>query len=235
MGQVFLVRHGQASFGARNYDQLSELGVQQSHLLGEWLAQCSQRVGRVVTGGLQRHQQTAEACLAAMPESLKPSGSWQMDVGFDEYDHEELVNRHRPEFADPAVMRQTLAKSENPRRAFQQIFAEAMGRWMGGEHDADYREPWQVFRQRCIGALERLVREAGASQTTIVFTSGGPIAAISQNLLGIPDRRTAELNWSLVNSAVTKLLYQPDRVSLNYLNNFAHLERTGQPQTITYR
>ena len=31
MGTLYLVRHGQASFGAANYDQLSALGQRQSH------------------------------------------------------------------------------------------------------------------------------------------------------------------------------------------------------------
>jgi hypothetical protein len=43
------------------------------------------------------------------------------------------------------------------------------------------------------------------------------------------------LNWSLVNCAVTKLLFQGDRVTLSTLNNYAHLEWLGKPHTITYR
>jgi broad specificity phosphatase PhoE len=37
MGTLYLVRHGQASFGADDYDQLSELGRRQSVRLGEYL------------------------------------------------------------------------------------------------------------------------------------------------------------------------------------------------------
>ena len=38
MGTLYLVRHGQASFGADDYDQLSELGHKQSVRLGEYFA-----------------------------------------------------------------------------------------------------------------------------------------------------------------------------------------------------
>ena len=38
MGTLYLVRHGQASFGAADYDQLSELGRRQSVRLGEYFA-----------------------------------------------------------------------------------------------------------------------------------------------------------------------------------------------------
>jgi len=235
MGQIFLVRHGQASFGTADYDQLSATGVEQARLLGAWFAGSRQRFGHVVTGSLRRHRQTAEACLGALPAEQRPANGWLTDAGFDEYDHEEVLVRHRPDFADPAAAGAALQREANPRRAFQQIFSQAMERWMGGRHDADYRESWPAFRARCMGALRRLTGSAGAAQSAIVFTSGGPIAAICQELLGVPDRSAAELNFSLVNSAVTKLLYQPGRVSLSYLNNFAHLEQTGQAQTITYR
>lgn len=235
MGQIYLVRHGQASFGTADYDRLSDLGVEQSRLLGGWFAHCGQRFSRAITGSLKRHRQTAEACLAAMPEALKPEEAWHTDPGFDEYDHQAVLICHRPDFADSEAASRLLAQSDNPRRAFQQIFAQAMERWMSGRHDAEYRESWPAFRKRCLAALKRLVQDAGAAQSTIVFTSGGPIAAICQELLGIPDPQTVTLNWSLVNSAVTKLLYQPGRISLSYLNNFAHLEQTGRPQSITYR
>jgi broad specificity phosphatase PhoE len=237
VGQIYLVRHGQASFGAADYDKLSATGIEQARLLGSWFASCQQRFGQSVTGSLRRHRETADACLGAMPEPLKPAQA-PADPDFDEYDHTEVLVRHRPAFADAEAANAILAREDNPRRAFQQIFDAAMARWMGGQHDAEYRESWPAFRARCVRALRRLVADAGTAQTAIVFTSGGPIAAICQELLGFPDRRAAELNFSLVNSAVTKLLYRsgdPERVSLSYLNNFAHLEQTGRAHTITYR
>src|SRR6266700_838738 len=70
MGNIYLIRHGQASFGTHEYDRLSELGMRQSRLLGDALAQRKWRVDHVVTGNMKRHSQTAEACLAALPEAL---------------------------------------------------------------------------------------------------------------------------------------------------------------------
>ncbi|MDB5842287.1 MAG: histidine phosphatase family protein, partial [Herminiimonas sp.] len=121
------------------------------------------------------------------------------------------------------------------KQLFQQMFRDAMTRWMNGKHDADYREPWPVFRERCIAALDRVLASAGKSEDTIIFTSGGTIATLCQHLLGLQNHRMADLNWSLVNSAVTKLFYQPGRISLSYLNNYAHLELSGDKRTMTYR
>jgi broad specificity phosphatase PhoE len=235
MGQIYLVRHGQASFGTANYDQLSNLGVEQARQLGTWFAERGQSFHRVVTGGMMRHRQTADACMAALPASLRTEGEWESDVGFNEYDHHEVLLRHRPDFVDPIAVKDFLAKSEDPKRVFQKIFQLAMTRWMDGQHDDEYGEPWPVFRARCVAALQRLLDSAGPSQNIIVFTSGGTIATLCQHLMHFPDRQMAELNWSLVNGAVTKLLYQPGKVTLSYLNNYAHLELSGQKQSITYR
>jgi len=235
MGQILLVRHAQASFGSADYDRLSELGIEQARLLGEWITNRGQRIDLTVTGRLKRHRETAEACVAVLPAALKPAGACRPEAGFDEYDATEIVVRHRPEFADPQILQRFLDEDSHPRRAFHDLFSAAMKRWMGGNHDAEYRESWTSFCHRCVVALERLIAEAGPSRTSIVFTSGGPIAAICQYLLELPDRRAFDLNLSLVNGAVTALLYQPGRISVSYLNNFAYLEQTGDARVITYR
>jgi broad specificity phosphatase PhoE len=235
MGQVLLVRHAQASFGSADYDRLSALGFEQAQLLGASIARCGRRIDLTVTGRLERHRQTAEACMAVLPAALKPAKATPPDADFDEYDIDEVITRHRPEFADRALLQRRLDQSGNPRRAFQDLFSAAMKRWMQGEHDTEYGESWKAFCGRCVAALRRLIGEAGPSRTSIVFTSGGPIAAICQHLLELPDPRAFDLSLSFVNSAVTSLLYQPGRVSVSYLNNFAHLEQTGHAQVITYR
>lgn len=242
MGQIFLVRHGQASFGAADYDQLSAHGVEQSRLLGRWFAACRLGAGQVVTGSLKRHQQTAQACLAELP-GAPAAADWRTDHGFDEYDHVEVLAKHAPQLTDPIAAKDALARETDVKKSFQKIFAQAMARWMGGHHDADYRESWPAFRTRCVGAARRIVENGAqsanqaANQTVVVFTSGGPIAAICQELLGVANDRAAMLNFSLANSSVTRLLFsgKDGRISLSYLNNFAHLEQTGEAHAITYR
>ena len=150
MGQIVLVRHGQAAFGTEDYDRLTELGREQSRLLGTWFAKRARKLDGAVTGRMLRHRQTAESCLREMPEALRPEGDWRVDGGFDEFDGDEVVVRHRPEFADPAALRAHLEASENPRRTFQGLFTAAMERWMGGKHDSDYRESWSAFQARCV-------------------------------------------------------------------------------------
>jgi broad specificity phosphatase PhoE len=236
MGKIYLVRHGQASFGTSDYDRLSDLGKEQGRLLGKWLAETGQRFDTVVTGDMRRHRETAEACISMLPDNVAPPRqAWITDAGFNEYDHEEVLQRHRPDFVDPIAVKQFLSEGDDAKRLFQRMFEDAMSRWMSGRHDDEYREPWPVFRERVLGALHRLLASAGQSQNILVFTSGGTIATVCQHLLSLQDRQMAELNWTLVNAAVTKLLYRPGRVSLSYMNSYAHLEMLGEKHSITYR
>ncbi|MDE2429228.1 MAG: histidine phosphatase family protein [Burkholderiales bacterium] len=243
MAQIYLVRHGQASFGSQNYDQLSDLGLQQAQHLGRWWAARDLAVSRVVTGDLKRHQQTAQACIAELRGQAMDAldtGLWQADAGFNEYNHHEVLARHVPAFDDPAAVKHFLMHTPNGKQAFQDIFSQAITRWMSGNFDAEYSETWQAFRQRCVAALQRQLQESDTFKNIVIFTSGGTISALCQHVLRFPDERFAELNWSLVNSAVTRFHVQPataekpHRLALAYLNNFAHLEQTNNPKNITY-
>ncbi|MFP2898835.1 MULTISPECIES: histidine phosphatase family protein [Corallococcus] len=230
MGALYLIRHGQASFGAKDYDKLSDVGVQQARVLGEALRSRLPKVDAVVTGTMLRHRETADACLQALGQQVEPVRT----PGFNEFDHEEVVHRHTPRYADFAVLREELAQAKDPRRAYQDLFTQAVGRWVAGGHDSEYRESWAAFKARCLEALATLVASLGPSRTALVFTSGGPITAISQDLLGIPDEHAFRTNWTLANCGVTKVLYSERGRYLSTLNEHGHFE--GEHRAlITYR
>ena len=235
MGQIHLVRHGQASFDADDYDCLSPLGERQSRLLGDWFGRCARQVDRMHRGSLRRHRQTADGLLEALPPALRPRDEARVDSGFDEYDHQAVLLAQRPDFADPAAMRAWLAGQPHPRRAFQALFAQAMARWVGGRHDAEYAESWIAFRARCLAALRRAVEDAGSSRTLVIVTSGGPISAVCQSLLGVTDSAACDICFGLANSGVTSLFYSGERLSLAQLNNTAHLDALADAQLISYR
>ena len=233
MGQILLVRHAQASFGADDYDCLSEHGLAQAARLGQWFTRCARKLDVAVTGAMRRHAQTAEGALEAMAPDLRPRQPAIVDTGFDEYDADHVVQCAWPEFSEPTAMRKHLAGHEQPRREFQRLFASAMLRWGSGEQDADYRETWSAFRARCVAALERAVL-AAEGRDLVVFTSGGPITAICAHLMHLPTPRALELNYVLANTGVTGLSAGRNGLTLRYVNNHAHLDETGAPE-VTYR
>ena len=230
MSAIHLVRHGQASFGADDYDLLSALGERQSRVLGQALAGIGPRIVHAASGEMRRQRQTAEACLGAMGGIAAA----QVDPGWNEFDHMAVIVALEPRFADRATMRAELMAAPDPRAAVQAVFEQAMARWVAGRHDADYPESWQAFRARCRQALARVAAALPADGDAIVFTSGGPIAAIAQDLLQIPDAVGQRLSFGLVNCGVTKLVRGRDGVRLSTLNGHAHFEGE-HAGLVTYR
>lgn len=234
MGRIYLVRHGQASLLGDDYDNLSETGYEQSRVLGKWLACRQLSFQHVVTGSLRRHEQTAQACLSFLPDA---SPDRVADADLDEFHHEDMVSAQGGEYADRAALQERMRQSSNPRREFQRVFSAAFARWVGGEYEDEYRLSWRAFRARNVAAVERIAARCGSGENALVFTSGGPIAAIVQHLTGIPDSHVEKVHTPLLNAGVTQLMCSPGRLSLSYLNSVGHLEALGPAgeHLITYR
>ncbi len=218
MGEIILLRHGQASIRAEDYDNLSETGVRQAGVLGAALAARGVRADAIWCGTLRRHRQTAEACLGAM--GLPPR--WQEDAGWDEYDHRDLLRAYDPRYADRDAMLADLSASEDPMRAFQRLYAGVLDRWVEGALDADYPVTWAAFCARVEGALGRARDAVGRDGRAIVFTSGGPIAAACRSLLQIPDKPAMRLAWEIANASITTVVAGARRTRLKSLNEHGH-------------
>ena len=149
-------------------------------------------------------------------------------------DHDEIIARYEPRYAQPEEMMKDLAKQPEPRRAFQAMFGQAMERWIGGRHDADYAESWSVFHRRCYEALDGLIAALGASKTALVFTSGGVISAICRELLKLPDLEAYRMNLTMANCGVTKVIYSERAKYLSSFNEHGHFEGAHH-KLITYR
>src|SRR5690349_1561942 len=65
MQTLLVVRHGQASAHARDYDVLSPLGEKQAHILGGHLARSGLALDAVVAGPRKRQRDTARILVEA--------------------------------------------------------------------------------------------------------------------------------------------------------------------------
>lgn len=229
MRELLLIRHGQASFSADDYDQLSAVGAQQSRLLGEWLASCGPLPDQVAMGPRVRHRDTALHCLEAAGVTHTP----HVLTGLDEVDHQELLARLRPDLAAPGALRAAMKQSDDPHRAFQRLFIDALQRWTSGAHDADYRITWPAFRQHVAQALQQLA--SSDADTIWAFTSGGPIAVIAAQTLQTPPGEAFTLSWPLVNTGVTRLRLGSRGPTLVTYNAWPHLEQARDARLVTLR
>lgn len=220
MGVLLLVRHGQASLGATDYDQLSALGRRQAQVTGARLAAADLAVDRVVSGALTRQRDTAQAVLAALG---RPGSELQIDERLDEYDHVGVMARHTAE-----ITFETATASGETGRALQSALEEAIGRWISG--GTGYQETHDAFIGRVLDAVRELTAAPGG---TIAVTSGGVIAAVCARALGLPVERWPGLARLLVNASITKVISGQTGTHLVTFNDHAHLE--SDRALITYR
>src|SRR5690606_32698889 len=180
MGAIYLIRHGQASFGQSNYDKLSPTGERQAVRLGEYLNQAGIEFDQVYSGTLERQVRTAELALTA----AYPAGLGTREVAFNEFDHEGVTRAHVVALAenDPLVA-DFVANRIDRLRHFQVVFEKVVTRWVSGQHPVEGVESWEEFRDRVWNGLLQVVEQAGRSKNIAVFTSGGPITAILHKVL----------------------------------------------------
>jgi broad specificity phosphatase PhoE len=233
MGRILLLRHGQASLLEDDYDRLSPLGRAQGEVVGRWLAARQAPPQAVVSGTLRRQVDTAAACIAAAGWDSVPTS---IDESFDEYSHHDLFAQAFPDLADPSVLGAHLRASAQPRHEFQRLFAQALSGWLRGETQGRAGLTWAAFRERRMAAVQRVAAACESGRYVIVVTSGGPIAAICQAALDVPDERVPALFTPLFNASITQLLTRGTDIGLSIFNSVAHLEADAALEgLVTYR
>jgi broad specificity phosphatase PhoE len=156
--------------------------------------------------------------------------------GFNEYDTASIVTAMYPAMAaeDPAL-HEDLARMYTSKASFKRIFEAAMLRWVTGRFDTPEIESWKGLKARVAGSLKIIMDRHGKGKTIAVFTSGGAIAASLAHVLGIPGDYAMRLNWQIVNTSISRYMYNEERITLAGFNAIAHLELAGDPTLITYR
>ena len=223
MGTLYLVRHGQASFGADDYDQLSPLGHQQALRLGHYLQTKLQNkpLEAVLMGSLKRHRQTWEGIAEGAHLSHTPA-VWP---GLNEYDSHALIEAIHPE---------PLAKPDSPEltRAHFRLLRDALQAWMAGQSEPRGMPSYPDFVAGIEAALAHV--RAHHSGDVMIVSSGGPIATMVSRVLQAPPESSIELNLRIRNTALTELVFNPKKQMLLTFNTLPHLDTETHANWITY-
>lgn len=230
MSELIIVRHGQASFLSGNYDQLSELGVEQTRRLGEFWADRGIRPTRFVIGPRKRHRQSADAILAALNAANLSPTEISDDDRLDEFDWDGLFRYANSTLAerDPAIGALKHAFEAAPdvtakRRTIQHYMEAVTTQWAAGTFHEDGLETWDEFRSRVEVAVTLHTRGLPSGSRVVLVTSGGVAAAAAGTVLGLDAARTLGLIWTLRNGALVEYLFGGGRMSLSSFNNAPHL------------
>ena len=245
MGTLYLVRHGQASFGAENYDLLSPLGRQQSVRLGEYFRSRGLSFEAALTGTLTRQRQTLEGICEGMgvqfqrptaPANLTRQGTSAVREatsvgahflfsGLNEYDSHAVIHAIHP---------QTLESPTTPelyRRHFR-LLKDGLAQWMAGVVSPSGMPAYDEFVAGVTGALAHV--RSHYQGNVLLVSSGGPISTAVGQVLGTSPETTIELNMQIRNSSVTEFAFSAKRHRLMSFNSVAHLDGPEHTDWVTY-
>ena len=228
MGNLYLVRHGQASFGADDYDQLSELGVRQSVRLGQYLAGKGLQFEAAYTGSLKRHTQTLDGIRAGLRtrlESVASIGTTQVWPGLNEYDGEAVIQ---------AIAPHPLQRPTTPElyREHFRMLRDGLTQWMNGVISPRGMPSYDEFVLGVTSALDHIRKQHTGN--VLIVSSGGPISTAVGDLLGTSPETTIELNYRIRNSSLTEFVFTPKRHVLLTYNGLPHLDGAEYAPWITY-
>ncbi|CAG4883683.1 Phosphoglycerate mutase [Georgfuchsia toluolica] len=222
MAELYLVRHGQASFGAADYDQLSLLGQQQGQLLGEYFAERKIVFDHVLLGTMNRHRQTVEAIFQGSTEVA----SVKEHPGLNEYDFVALIDCLGEEHHELKL------QAKNSKKDFYRVLRQVLLLWMEDRIDGPIPETWSEFQQRVADARSYIQGLKG--QRILAVSSGGAIATVAQQTLGAPKATVISLNFQINNCSFCRYFFNADSFHLATFNSIPYFDRADRSNFITY-
>lgn len=220
MAQLILIRHAQASFGAADYDKLSELGHAQSHALGQALKALGIAPDAVCLGAQRRHAETWEGINEALGHTAPP----RILSGFNEFDFGGLLEARFKGRARPHNL-------HTDRRAHFKALRETVLEWQRGEI-TDPPESYAAFTARVRAA--RAEAMGRGHETVLVVSSGGAIGQTVGEVMGAPADAMIRLQLQIKNCAVSRLIITPRAEHLSTFNETPHIDAANEARLLTY-
>jgi len=221
MGTLYLVRHGQASFGADDYDVLSPLGQQQSLRLGEYFRFKGLIFDAALTGTLKRQLQTYAGICKGM--GVEPAaGRWP---GLNEYDSHAVIEAIHPHPLDKPT------SPEMYRQHFR-LLKDGLAQWMAGVVSPRGMPSYGDFVAGVTSALDHVRKNHEGN--VLLVSSGGPIATAVGHVLGTSPETTIELNLRIRNCSITEFAFTPKRHMLVTYNTLPHFDAPEHAAWVTY-
>lgn len=231
MTTIYLIRHGQASLGKSNYDELSELGHQQATHLGRYFSDLDIIPSRIIQGDLKRHQQTSAGILKGLAQETpsRDSGTegiqTETDARWNEFEFEAIIRLY-------VQQHQIDLKDLSSPGHFFGLLKRALIAWSSNELDGELPETWEAFEQRVKQALQSVLEIN--DENVFLVSSGGAISMAVKHILNLDNQSMIDLNLQSRNSGVTELINTRGKVYLSAFNHVSHLSSAEKKSMITH-
>lgn len=202
------------------YDALSPTGIEQAKLLGATFLQRIVIPTKIISGAMKRHQQTMQYCLEKMHLAnmeISTNKDW------NEFDHRDILTKYEPRYADLNELKKDIFLDKSPKEKITEVLTGAVTRWTSGQFN-DYNESWTTFCERVKNGLQKIEKESQKEDIVFVFSSGGSISVIMQQILDLSVQKTFELQLNIANCSITKLRTSSRGTQLLSFSDYAHFD-----------
>lgn len=208
MGEITLVRHGQANSAADNeadYDRLTELGHQQARWLGDWMQAHDGAFDQVLSGTLRRQRETVA------------------NMGWPDAEVDERLNEITYYDLTAEMDQLGLADKRVGPEDFATHFPATLQAWKDGHIKGS--ETFDAFTTR---VAEVIAMAAQPGKRVLCVTSGGIIARAVSDLLGLDIPRMAQVALPILNTSVHRIHVTPHGPILAAFNSAPHLDHVDR-------
>lgn len=220
MAEFYLVRHAQASFGADDYDKLSDLGHQQCRALGAALGEKGILPDAWFIGDLKRHYETLSGIALGLGIDMPNA---RVHTGLNEFDFTALLNAKYRDSEAPLNM-------HSDRRTHFKVLKKTVHDWQNNLI-IDPPETWSDFTKRLQSAREEIVNSK--AKCVLAVSSGGPISQMIAATLNTPVSEQMNLQLQIKNCSVQKFIFNKEVFYLHSFNETPHIKRNDDP-LLTY-
>jgi broad specificity phosphatase PhoE len=235
MSIIYLLRHGQASFGKANYDVLSDVGAEQSSLLAQYFIKTGVTFDAIYSGSMDRQTRTAQIIMKEFASNGISLPGLNIMPEFNEYDSKAIITALAPELIQEDLsLKNAFENIFTNRKAFQKIFERSMLKWVSKEDAVEGIESWNSVKTRVSLAISKIASIQGSGKSILITASGGTISAAIEDVTGVSDETAQHLCWQIANTSVTTLIYNDERITMRSFNTWPHLD-AGHKDMVTFR
>ena len=232
MSKLLLIRHAQASFLAKDYDNLSKKGLEQSTILGEYLVNTGESFDAIYVGTLKRQQQTYQQVRAVYQANGLAIPAPTILPELNEYHGmstmvkvREQLMQHHPQFKE-WFEEMAIQPSHKTKMKMTVTYLHMWATNTLGFDLPAGSQTWADFQATAQLGLKKMMEGNEKGKSIAAFSSGGCIAAMLGKIVGTTDPAKAMgFNLVMLNTSISEILFSGNRLSMKTFNTLPHLEK----------
>jgi len=182
-----------------------------------------------------RQRETAQLALGSQSQPVPH----HIDARFNEIRNDEQLKYLMPEVIkiNPQI-KALVDKGLSSSKDYQKVIDAVFNYWVSPACKEPRIQSWQDYSESARAALHEVMESQGSGKTLAIFTSGGTIATLVAQVLGLSGQETYKFYEPVFNCSISQVFYSGTKTSLSYFNDRSYLQVLGarnNEELVSYR